>query len=298
MGASKERELLLSQMIDGELSPDEANQALSETLDELADVLDDAEACRRLRVMIQLRETLSPWRRQEPARPVVAIPASRSALRHSHLLRRFVDLAAAAALGGVLVAGGFYLGNRDRGREIAPTVATRIAPAATIVSPEQRQEIDRAFALHESVAGPLCWYASDDAAIQVAPALKGETLKKPIAVVLRLSADPNGPQREKYGAKTYVIVLRGDSPATIELPGSPLASNLHVRLLSTETNGRIDVQYAIAADAGKDRGLLDTSLAGRRSVGEGTTSLGQLAVNSHLVNVDASAWVMKNESKL
>ena len=298
MDASKERELLLSQMIDGELSADEANQALSEALDELADVLDDAEACRRLRAMIRLRETLRPWRRQEPARPVVAIPASQSSLRHSHLLHRFVGLAAAAALGGVLVAGGFYLGNRDRGRGNMPTLVTPVAHAATIVSPEQRQEIDRAFALHESVAGPLCWYASDDAAIQVAPALKGETLKKPIALVLRLSSDLNSPQREIFGSKTYVIVLRGSTPATIELPGSPLASNLHVRLLSTETNGRIDVQYAIAADAGKDRGLLDASLAGRRSVGADTTSLGQLAVNSHLVNVDASAWVMGNESKL
>jgi hypothetical protein len=298
MDASKERELLLSQMIDGELSPDEANQALSETLDELADVLDDAEACRRLRAMIRLREMLSPWRRQEPARPLVAIPAPQSSPQHSHLLHRLVGLAAAAALGGVLVAGGFYLGNRDRRQGDLPALVAHVAQPATIVTLEQRQEIDRAFALHESVAGPLCWYASDDATIQVAPALKGETLKKPIALVLRLSSDPNSPQREIFGSKTYVIVLRGSTPATIELPSSQLASNLHVRLLSTETNGRIDVQYAIAADADKDRGLLDASLAGRRSVGAGTTSLGQLAVNSHLINIDASAWVMKNDSKL
>ena len=165
-----------------------------------------------------------------------------------------------------------------------------------IVTPEQRRDIARAFALHESVAGPLSWYAADDSTIQVAPAGKGESLRQPIAVVLRLTRDASSPSGKAAPPITYVIVCRNNDAATIELPQSAVAKAVRLRLLSTATKGEVNLQYAIAAD-GSDRGPNEAALAGRRHVGLGQTSLGQLALNDRLVNVDASAWVMRDQRK-
>ena len=168
MSLSEEREILLSQLVDHELSDDRADQVLLETLE-------DVESWGRLKAMLKLRQTLGPWRRQESPRAIVALPLTRPLQRSSQPGWRPMSLAAAAALGGVLVAGGFYLGGRFNGNR---TVATNDQPSVNapsrphkapnpqqpviVVTPEQRSEINRAFALHESVAGPLSWYAADE----------------------------------------------------------------------------------------------------------------------------------------
>ena len=174
--------------------------------------------------------------------------------------------------------------------------ANRLEQPVVIVSPEQRREIARAFALHESVAGPLSWYAADDSTIQVAPAQKGESLRQPIAVVLAADAGFVVSKRRGARPKTYVIVCRDNDAATIELPQSAVAKTVRLRLLSTAANGEVSLQYAIAAD-GSGRGPDEAALAGRRHVGLGQTSLGQLALNDRLVNVDASAWVIQDQRK-
>ena len=61
MSLSEETEILLSQLVDHELPVDQANQVL-------ADALDDAEACQRLKDMLRLRRLLSCWRQQKPLR--------------------------------------------------------------------------------------------------------------------------------------------------------------------------------------------------------------------------------------
>jgi hypothetical protein len=218
-------------------------------------------------------------------RAIVALPPARPAGSAPRLRWRVTSLAAAAVLGGVLVAGGYYL---DR-------ASPRHQPVV-LVTPEQRREIARVFALHESVAGPLSWYAADDATIQVAPAQKGEKLQQPVAVVLRLSPDQCSTSDEAKTAKTYVIVCRGNDATALELPSSAGEGSLRLRLLSRETNGQVSLQYVLAA-AGSDRGRDDAALAGRRRVGLGQTSLGQLAMNDCLVNVDASAWVIRDQRK-
>jgi hypothetical protein len=149
--------------------------------------------------------------------------------------------------------------------------------------------------LHESVAGPLSWYAADDATIQVAPAEKGDSMRQPIAVVLRLTRDLSSQNGEATLPKTYVIVCRNNDAAAIELSSSAMAPNLRLRLLSTETGGQVKLQYALATDA-PGRGLENAVLVGGRHVGLGQTSLGQLALNDRLVNVDASAWVIGNHT--
>lgn len=298
MSIPEKHEILLSQLVDGELPVDQANQVLADVFDELVHVLGSAEAAGKLHAMLQLRRALDPWRRQEPPKTIVALPSVPPAGRVSHPGRRLLSLAAAALLGGILVAGGFYLGSRHGN---PPQVAagdkpSTVLPSTVIVTPEQRSEIARAFSLHESVAGPLSWYAADDSTIQVAPAQKGEAMRQPIAVFLRLTEDRLGASDKAMPAKTYVIVCRSNDAATIELPQSAVAKTVRLRLLSTVANGQVNLQYALAAD-GSDRGPEEAALAGRRQVGLDQTSLGQLALNDRLVNVDASAWVIPDQRK-
>lgn len=322
MSLSEKRKVLLSQLVDGELPVDKANQVLAEVLGDLSHVLGSAEAARHLDAMLRLRHTLGPWRQQEipcaapkggvvPEHKPMASDTPHQALSLRERGRWLMSLATAALLGGVLVAGGVLLNNRmtgqrpdtgigQQGVELAAAGQALTTPkegqAVVVVTPDQRRDIARAFALHESVAGPLSWYAADDATIQVAPDESGKSLEEPIAVVLRLTRDPSSPNGATSEPKTYVIVCRNRDAATIRLPSSALAPNLRLRLVSTETGGQVDLRYALAAD-GADGGLDDAALVGQRHVGLGQTVLGQLAMNDRLVNIDASAWVMKDHSR-
>ena len=57
----EERDILLSQLADGELTSDRLNQVL-------LDVLDDADARESLKQMLHLRQATGGWRRRRPAR--------------------------------------------------------------------------------------------------------------------------------------------------------------------------------------------------------------------------------------
>jgi hypothetical protein len=298
MSLSEEKKLLLSQLVDGELPLDQANRVLADVLGELAPAPGSAEAAGHLGALLRLREALNPWRQQEP--PKTVLPPSMLAGRTAHFAWRMVSLAAAALLGGILVAGGFFLRGQlgpgqaavaGPGQPAAPVAS----PPALVVTPDERREIAQAFDLHESVAGPLSWYAADDATIQVAPAQKGEAMRQPIAIVLRFARDLSCPGCKAAGPKTYVIVCR-NGDAAIELPQSAVAKTLRLRLLPTAANGTVSLQYAIVAD-GPNRGTGETAMAGRRHLDLGQTPLGQLALDDCLVNVDASAWVIGNHTR-
>ncbi len=213
--------------------------------------------------MLQLRNALGVWRRQEPTKTIVALPS----ILPPHGTARFgwqvLSLVSAVMLGGILVAGGVFLRDLLTGRQLDAPIAKSIAQSNSgssehthpliVVSPEQRREIARAFALHESVAGPLSWYAADDATIQVAPAEKGESMRQPIAVVLRLTRELSSASGEDLPPKSYVIICRSRDAATIELPQTAMTPNLRLRLLSTEANGQVKLQYVLAA-GGSEQG--------------------------------------------
>jgi hypothetical protein len=242
--------------------------------------------------MLELRQATNQWRRQETPKAILAVARPQPIGRTWHV-KRILILASAAMLGGVLVAGGFCLGNRNHN---AATPAELIAPhAVAIVTPDQRREIAEAFRLHESVAGLLSWYAADESTILIAPSQNSETTRQPIAVVLRLAKAFSNAQNDATSAKTYVIVCRNNDPATIELPPSAIAKKLRLRLISTEVDGQIKLQFALGA-GGSQGGPDDAFLVGRRNVDNGgQTSLGQLAMNDCCVNVDASAWTLRVE---
>ena len=251
MSTSEERQVLLSQLVDNELPDHQAVEVLMAALE-------DAEMREQLKAMLVLRQTMEPWRVQEPPRAIVAIPAEPAAETVLHGGWQPMSLAAAAILGAVLVTCGFYLGGWFQADGVAtalnqPSVDVNVQSReasdeqqrVVVVTAEERSEIARAFALHESVAGPLSWYAADETTIQVVPIQEGERLEEPIAVVLRL-APAEGCQSGEN--KTYVIVCRKNEPAVIELPQLTAVGPAHLRLLSTVAGDEVKLQYVLAAD--------------------------------------------------
>jgi hypothetical protein len=290
---------LMSQLADGELASDPTNELL-------LGVLDDATSRARLKEILRLRRATAGWRNRQPDRPVMVVADRPSHSRRVHRAWGLTGLAAAACIGGVLVLMGVWAASqlRDPSRHDLPGqfAGNQVAqPAAVRVTPEQMQQVAKIFALHEAVAGPLAWYAADDQDIRLASARGAEANLPPIAVVLKLA--PTGPGT---AARTLVIVCREQQPAVIELPAdSPDEAPLRVYLTPHTVNGKIDMQFAIAVRGGEhpagpagesSQGNL-ASLSGHRRIGLTETSLGQLAFGDRLVNVEASAWPIRQERK-
>ena len=271
-------EILLSQLVDGELESDQLN-------DVLLDVLDDADRRRQLAEHLRLRQSLGQWRRQKPAGPVIAVSDHRK--RH-HFPWRIGSLAVAAMLGGALVLAGIWTaGGLGRNGK------TNGSPVIEVVTAEQMRQVASVFALHESVAGPLKWYAADDEKIQLASAGGSEVGRKPVAVLLRLA--PAG--ADSAQARTYIVVCRNGESATIEFPQAGGASTVRLHLLPGVRDGKVNIQYAITVDGSELAPKTSAALSGQRLVGLDHTPLGQLALADELVNVDASAWVIRKGLK-
>jgi len=280
-------EILMSQLADGELSSDQANELLLSVLDAPADR-------EKLKVLLRFRQMTVGWRNRQPERPVMIVAERPGALRRGRAAWRMGSLAAAACVGGLLALAGIW----GAGRLGGPVRQTYPWPTVAQVTPEQMRQVAMIFALHESVAGPLAWYAADDQNIRLASAGGTEAGQTPIAVLLKLG--PAGPDAARstgsgQAARTLVIVCREDRPAVIELPAeSPSQTGLRVYLAPRTVNGKVEMQYAITVD-GDSRQPAVASLAGRRRIGLAETPLGQLALGDRLLNVAASAWPMRQE---
>jgi len=272
-------EIRMSQLADGELSSDQANELLLSVLDVPADQ-------EKLKALLLFRQTTAGWRTRQPPRPVMVLAERPRTFRRSRMARHMGSLAVAACVGGLLALAGIW----GAGRLGGPVRQTYRWPTVAQVTPEQMQNVAMVFALHESVAGPLAWYAADDQNIRLASAGGTEAGQTPIAVLLKL-----GPAGPDGAARTLVIVCREDRPAVIELPAeSPGRAGLRVYLAPRAVNGKVEMQYAIAVD-GDGRQPSVASLAGRRRIGLTETSLGQLALGEKVLNVEASAWPMRQE---
>ncbi|HBO43671.1 MAG TPA: hypothetical protein DD670_07020 [Planctomycetaceae bacterium] len=267
----------LSSLVDGELDSDRLNETLLE-------VLDDAERREELKRLLLLRKAFAPWRSAEPSRAIAA-PARRAAASgERHAARHWVGMAAAAALGGVLVLTGVWMGGRNG--PVAHNSQLRAPDMSDTVLADKQREIATVFALHQAVAGPLDWYADTEDGIRLSSAKSRVPMGRPVAVLLRLtSATGNG-----RGNKDYMIVCREKTPTTIELPSDSSEGDmppLKLTLWATPNEEEIDVQYALVTDDS-----LPAILAGQRTVGLATTPLGQLALERRLVDVTANAWVL------
>ena len=272
-------EIRMSQLADGELPGDQANELLLSVLDAPADR-------EKLKALLRLRQTTVGWRTRQPPRPVMVVAERPRTFRRSRMARHMGGLAVAACVGGLLVLAGIW----GAGRLGGPVRQTYPWPTVERVTPEQMQQVAKVFALHESVAGPLAWYAADDETIRVASAGGTEAAQTPIAVLLKL-----GPVAPDTSARTLVIVCREDRPTVIELPSeSPGRAGLQVYLAPRAVNGKVDMQYAIAVDGDEHQPAV-ARLSGQRSVGLTETPLGQLALGDRLLNVEASAWPLPQE---
>lgn len=286
---NEQDEMLFSQLADGEIDSDQLNELLLK-------VLDDPQGRERLKEMLRLRQSTANWRAKQPPQPVLVVAERPRPSDRSRLARRMSGWAVAACVGGLLVLAGVWAGGWIR-RPVQPRPKDQIAqgpdatPTVAQVTPEQMLQVSRVFALHESVAGPLAWYAADDRNIKLANASAAEARNAPIAILLKLESASDGGQ-----ARTCIIVCRESEYANVELPGpSPGAPGFRAYVAPQSANGRINVQYAIALEGSPDRPAVLASVSGQRRVGLDETSLGQLAVGDRLINVEASAWPIREE---
>lgn len=287
-------EVLFSQLADGELPSDQANELL-------LDVLDDATRRRKLAEMLHLRQMTVAWRTRQPQRPIAS--EQKGTFRHGRTSWRVSSLAVAACVGGLLVlAGGWAAGllaNPSRSvHQWQIALRPPASPSALQVTPEQMQQVADVFALHESVAGPLAWYASDEQNVRLSSAGGAGLSHAPIGVLLKLELavpGPADPAATRASARTFVIVCRNDQPTVIELPAeTPDKSGLRVYFSPRAVNGKVEMQYAIAVDGDPQQAPL-ASLSGQRRLGLAESSLGQLAMGDRVLNIDAAAWSMRQE---
>lgn len=281
--ANERNEILMSQLSDGELPSDEVNELL-------LDVLGAPAQREKLKELLRLRQATAGWRTKEPPRPVTVAAEPSRAFRPDRPAWRMSRLAVAACVGGLLVLVGVWtagwLGRQDQ------VAKGPDAPLPARVTPEQMRQVGKVFALHESVAGPLAWYADDDRNIRLASARGTEVDLAPIGVLLKLKSAVSG-----AAERTLVIVCREDQPAVIELPAETEGqTGLRVYLAPRVVNGTVQMQYAIAVD-GQSQQTPPASLAGQRRLGLVETSLGQLAMGDHVLNVQATAWPLQGRHK-
>jgi len=279
-------------------------------------VLDEPSGREKLKGLLRLRQATAGWRTSQPTQPVLIVAERPRPLRRNRLAWRMSSLAVAACVGGLLVLTGVWAAGwmaRPAGPDQQGQTAQGpgAVPGAVQVTPEQMRQVAKVFALHESVAGPLAWYAADDQNIRLASARGTEAGRPLIAVLLKLEsaapgASPSAPSASSgqassgqagsgQVARTIVIVCREDAPTVIELPAETAGqAGLRVYLAPRAVNGKVDMRYAIAMD-GESRQESAASISGQRRLGMAEAPLGQLAMGDRVVNVEAAAWAMHQE---
>jgi hypothetical protein len=289
-------EILMSQLADGELPSDQVNELL-------LDVLDAPAEREKLKGLLRLRQATAGWRTSQPPQPVVILADRSRTFRRGRMAWRMSSLAVAACVGGLLVLAGVWAAGwmarpAGPGRQGQMAQGPGAALAAIQVTPEQMRQVAKIFALHESVAGPLAWYAADDQNIRLASARGAEAGLPTIAVLLRLESEVSGAavsSRSGQTSRTIVIVCREDAPTVIELPAEMAGqAGLRVYLAPRAVNGKVEMRYAIAMD-GESRQAPAASISGQRSLSMAEAPLGQLAMGDKLMNVEAAAWAMHKE---
>jgi hypothetical protein len=268
-------DLRLSELVDGELDRDGANALLLETLD-------DAEARERLKGLLRLRHVLAPWRRQEPR--CVQVPVAPASGR-SGSRSQAAGYAVAAAIGGLLVMGGFMLarspGRDDPGHAKTPMVGR----GQQDLSPETVHQMAQVFAFHESVGGPLKWYASDDQEVQLASFDGTRPPGEPVVVFLDLVGD----DASNVGRR-YMVVCRAGQQAAVDFPAGPGdLPAVRFQLLPSLRGGDINLRYVVDLRAKGDGQKQWVSLAGQNALGRKPLQLGVVVLHGHRFTIAASS---------
>ncbi len=283
----------LSQLCDGELD----NTAM---VGVLLNVLDSPEAKERpqtesqrtLRDLLRLRQTTAAWRNREPTKTILPTSPMITLDKSSRPMTNVAVWVATAACAVCLLLMGVVVGQYLNVGTAAPEVLiTEDAPelnvSSQVVRAERRRQLAEVFAFHESVVGPLSWYAAAENAEDLAMA-SGDPQSAPVGLVLRFTTQGQQPESQEY-----TIVCRDRSSASIKLPGSgPGEEPVLVRLTPITERGEIALQYCVVLPGAP--GIADAmGLSGRRSLGANLDELGEFAFDAKSIRVEASAWLLE-----
>ncbi len=325
---NEDLERQMSELADGELDRDQANSLLAEIMDD-AEAREQLKAMLRLRqawagwrtrqppdtVRIKPEQLLPPVDTTETRQAIGRLASDESSAHEAGYQRsttthpisfktigptcrptrlahtgQLVGLATAAMIGGLLVMGGFWLARPDR----TATATNGRYDLPVNISAEAVRQAAGAFALHESVGGPLKWYAADEQRIQFAAIDDKTPAGKPVTIFLEVK--PAG--RPDTAPRSYVIICREGEQAALDFPpagaGQPA---VRVHLIPAVHNGRIEMRYAISLSDGASGEPGWASLAGERLVGTEPTELGLIALGGQRFNVGAAARLLSEAVK-
>ena len=268
-------DLHLSELVDGELDRDDANAVLLM-------VLDDADARGRLKGLLRLRHVLARWRRQEPCCVQVPVaPTSGRSRSHSQA----AGYAVAAVIGGLLVMGGFMLARSPDRHDSGHAKTPMVSSGHQGLSPETVHQMAQVFAFHESVGGPLKWYASDDREVRLASFDGRRSSGEPVVVFLDLKED----DASKTGHR-YMVVCRTGQQAAVDFPAGPGdLPAVRFQLFPSFQDGDIDLRYAVDLRAQGDSQYRWVSLAGRNALGHEPLQLGVAVLHGRRFSIAASS---------
>lgn len=153
------------------------------------------------------------------------------------------------------------------------------------LSPETVHQMAQVFAFHESVGGPLKWYASDDQMVQLASFDGTSSLSEPIVVFLDLVGD----DASKTGRR-YMVVCRAGQQASVDFPAGPgEMPALRLQMLPSLHGGVIDLRYVVDLRTSDDGEKRWVSLAGQNALGFKPVQLGVVSLHDRQFTVAAGS---------
>ncbi len=282
----------LSALVDGEATDEER-------CDVLADVIHDVALRDELQQLIDLRRTTARWRNSIDSPPSTETLCERSRTQETE--RRPSTAApsqkwsvggylVATVVGGLLVCAGLLAGRlgsggASSGEKGVPVQQSSPVERPLIVAPQQQRQAAEVFAFHESVTGPLSWFASDEDEVLLGSPMMEDVARRPAAVQLRIRDGATG--RE---VGTWLIVCRDRTRADMELPLHDAESGpVRLSLLLNLEDSSIAASYSLVFGALTSE-TQRAHLSGQRNLDASAAAIGEVFFHGRRLTIDAAAW--------
>ena len=153
------------------------------------------------------------------------------------------------------------------------------------ISPETVHHMAQVFAFHESVGGPLKWYASDERDVQLASFDGTRSPGEPVVVFLDLVEDD-----ASKTSRRYMVVCRAGQQAAVDFPAGPDdLPAVRLQMLPSFHGGDIDLRYVVDLHETGNGEKQWVSLAGQNALGRKPMQLGVVLLNDRRFTIAASS---------